>query len=185
MNKLILLLFALLCFSACKSTKNAVKKKSASISVKEDKNDKGAAFKIDTKEKKEVSDSELKANTIIDTALSFSGTPYKYGGTTAKGMDCSGLIYTAFRTHDISLQRTSYMMAEQGKKVELKEVKKGDLLFFNTNKNRKRINHVGLVVSVDKNDIRFIHATTSRGVLISSLKEGYWNHAYVEARTIL
>lgn len=125
------------------------------------------------------------ANNIVSTALSYSGTRYKFGGTTRKGMDCSGLLYVAFKEHDIALQRTSYNMATQGEKIPLKVVQKGDLLFFKTTKKRKRINHVGLVVETDNDAIKFIHSTTSRGVIISSLNEGYWNYAFVEARRIL
>lgn len=125
------------------------------------------------------------ANAIINTALAFSGTRYKFGGTTKKGMDCSGLVFVAFNEYHISLPRVSYEMAEEGKNVRLKDVSKGDLLFFRTSKKSKKINHVGLVVSVDDDDIKFIHSTTSRGVIVSSLKEGYWNYAFVKANRIL
>ncbi|MBT8281658.1 MAG: C40 family peptidase [Muriicola sp.] len=122
---------------------------------------------------------------IINTAMTFTGVKYKYGGTTRKGMDCSGLLYVSFLEHDIYLPRVSYYMANEGKKLRLEEVSKGDLLFFTTSKRRKRINHVGLVVAVDGEDIRFIHSTTSRGVIVSSLKEGYWNYAFVKATRVL
>ena len=81
--------------------------------------------------------------------------------------------------------RTSYQMALEGQKIGVGNVEKGDLLFFKTSKTGKRINHVGLVVDVDGRDIKFIHATTSRGVLVSSLREGYWNSAFVKAMRIL
>lgn len=122
---------------------------------------------------------------IISTALSFNGTRYKYGGTTKRGMDCSGLIYISFQSADIPLQRTSAAMATQGDPITVGEVKKGDLLFFTTGGNKNRINHVGLVVDVNDDEIRFIHATTSRGVMVSSLREGYWNHAFHHARRIM
>lgn len=122
---------------------------------------------------------------ILRTALSYNGIPYRYGGTTRKGMDCSGLVFTTFQHHDIILNRSSATMATQGKEIPLKNVKKGDLLFFTTGSNRKRINHVGLVVETEHGDIQFIHATISRGVLISSLKEGYWQHAFHHARRVL
>ena len=122
---------------------------------------------------------------IIKTALSYSGTKYKYGGTTKKGMDCSGLIYTSFTSNDISLHRSSSMMATQGKKIRLNDVQKGDLLFFRTDNKRGKINHVGLIVDINGDDVKFIHSTTSRGVIVSSIKEGYWNHAFVEARRVL
>lgn len=126
-----------------------------------------------------------KVNSVIKTAMKYNGTPYRYGGTTKKGMDCSGLVYVSFKENGIPLERISSAMAKQGKKIKLKEVEKGDLLFFTTSKNRRRINHVGLVVSVRGNDIQFIHSTTSRGVLVSSLNEGYWNYAFNHARKVL
>jgi cell wall-associated NlpC family hydrolase len=127
----------------------------------------------------------LKAEQVINTALSYSGVRYKFGGTTTKGMDCSGLLYVSFSQHEIDLPRTSHLMADLGRKISVDEVEKGDLLFFKTSSRGKRINHVGLVVSVSEQDIKFIHATTSRGVIVSSLREGFWNYAFVKATRIL
>ncbi|MEM6684590.1 MAG: C40 family peptidase [Bacteroidota bacterium] len=126
-----------------------------------------------------------KASAIVKTAMTYKGTRYKYGGTTKKGMDCSGLMYTAFGAHKVSLPRVSYQQATQGKRIKLNTVQKGDLLFFQTNKNRKRINHVGLVVSHKSGIIKFIHSTSSKGVLVSSLDERYWKNAFTEARRVL
>jgi cell wall-associated NlpC family hydrolase len=126
-----------------------------------------------------------KADGIINTALTFSGVRYKFGGTTRNGMDCSGLLYVSFAEHDIKLPRTSIHMAEEGKKIRIKDVEKGDLLFFKTSKGSKRINHVGMVVKVENDEIKFIHSSTSRGVTVSSLREGFWNHAFVKATRIL
>ncbi|MCX2718076.1 C40 family peptidase [Lentiprolixibacter aurantiacus] len=127
----------------------------------------------------------LKAEQVINTALSYSGVKYKYGGTTTKGMDCSGLLFISFSKHEVDLPRTSHLMADLGRKIRIDEVEKGDLLFFKTNSRGKRINHVGLVVSVNEQEIKFIHATTSRGVIVSSLREGFWNYAFVKATRIL
>jgi cell wall-associated NlpC family hydrolase len=128
---------------------------------------------------------KTKADHIINTALTFSGVSYKYGGTTKKGMDCSGLLYVSFGEHDVRLPRTSIHMAEEGKKIKLNKVAKGDLLFFRTSRRAKRINHVGMVVEVTPNEIKFIHASTSRGVIVSSLRDGFWNSAFVKATRIL
>ncbi len=125
-----------------------------------------------------------KADAIIGTALLFSGVRYKLGGTTRSGMDCSGLLYTSFLEHNIPLPRASFEMAEEGKIIKVKDVTKGDLLFFKTSKG-KRINHVGLVVAVEGDDIKFIHSTSSRGVIVSSLREGFWNYAFVKATRVL
>ena len=118
---------------------------------------------------------------IIVHAKSFEGTRYKFGGTTKAGMDCSGLVYTSFKRENVILPRTSKTMATQGKPVSLKKVAVGDLLFFKTNKRKNVISHVGLVVET-KGAIKFIHASTSRGVIVSSLNETYWNN--VEDRVI-
>lgn len=125
------------------------------------------------------------ANAVVSTALNYTGVRYRFGGETKKGMDCSGLVYRALKEHDISFPRVSYRMAEEGKRIKIQKVQKGDLLFFDTQKRRRRINHVGLVVSVDADEIKFIHATSSRGVIVSSLREGYWNYAFVKATRIL
>ena len=117
--------------------------------------------------------------------MSFKGTRYKFGGTTRKGMDCSGLVYVSFQSENISLPRVSRDMATQGRRIKLSQVDKGDLVFFKTSKNRKTINHVGLVVDAGRGNIKFIHSTSSRGVIISSLDERYWNDAFVEVRRII
>lgn len=124
---------------------------------------------------------ETPVDAVVETALTFTGVRYKYGGTTRKGMDCSGLLYTSFLENDIALPRTSQMLSEEGEKIKVNKVQKGDLLFFKTRRGRNKINHVGLVVDVQDEEVKFIHSTTSRGVIVSSLREGYWNHAFVKA----
>ena len=121
---------------------------------------------------------------VSEKAKVFVGTRYKYGGTTKKGMDCSGLIYTSFLSEGIAIPRTSRDMSKLGTRLHLKEVEVGDLLFFETNKKKKVINHVGLVVETPSRDIFFIHSTSSRGVIISSLAENYWRENFVMARRV-
>lgn len=133
---------------------------------------------------KDEDENQLRYN-IINNARRFEGTPYKYGGTTSKGMDCSGLIYTAFLEENISIPRVSRSIAEEGKRIKTDEVIPGDLLFFITGRRSKQINHVGLVVDVLPGQILFIHSSTSQGVIVSSLNEGYWNNAFTEARRIM
>jgi cell wall-associated NlpC family hydrolase len=126
-----------------------------------------------------------KIDAIITTALTYSGVRYKYGGTTTNGIDCSGLLYVSFGAHDIALPRVSHQMADQGRRIRVSEVGKGDLLFFTTTRRGRKINHVGLVVAVEGDDIKFIHSTTSRGVIVSSLREGFWNYSFVKATRVL
>lgn len=125
-----------------------------------------------------------KIEAVIKTALTFAGVRYRYGGTTRKGMDCSGLLYTSFMEHNLPLPRTSKLMAQEGRKIGEGKIRKGDLLFFKTGRRNNKINHVGMVVDVNGKEIRFIHSTTSRGVIVSSLDEGYWNYAFVKATRI-
>ncbi len=126
-----------------------------------------------------------KITKIVKHARSYEGTRYKFGGTSKKGMDCSGLVYVSFKEEQIALPRVSREMATKGVRIKLSDTEKGDLLFFQTNKNRRVINHVGLVVESKKGGIQFIHATSSKGVIVSSLDEKYWKNAFVEVRRII
>lgn len=125
------------------------------------------------------------SNQIIKFAKTYRGTPYRFGGTTNKGMDCSGLVYTSFKSQNIYLPRVSRDMAREGQQINIQQTKPGDLLFFKTNRSRNSINHVGIVVDVNGDDIQFIHSSTTKGVIISSIKESYWQRAFTEARRIL
>jgi len=168
MRRIAITLLILVGFISCKSKKNVVTKKNTAKTTKT----------ITT------NNSKL-ATKIINNAKQFEGVKYKYGGTTSKGMDCSGLIYIAFKKENISIPRISRDMAIQGNWVDIKKVEKGDLLFFATKKNSRKINHVGLVVSSRVGRIEFIHSTTSKGVITSSLAERYWYYAFVQARRVL
>ena len=126
-----------------------------------------------------------KADKIVANAMQYKGVRYKFGGTTRRGMDCSGVVYLAYGSQNVQLPRVSRDMAKRGQKISLSKVKKGDLVFFRTSKSRRGINHVGIVVSNKKGLIRFIHATSSRGVIVSSISEKYWKKAFVKATTLL
>lgn len=168
MQKLALIICCLLLVTSCKS------KKTAATSSKK-------PGKTNTAH----SAPNPKADAIIDYAKTFDGVKYKYGGTTKKGMDCSGLVITAFQKEDIALPRTTSQLAVTGDWVDLKEVQKGDLLFFATKKNSRKVNHVGIVTLARPNYVEFIHSSTSRGVITSKLSEKYWYFAFVQARRIL
>ena len=166
MKKLLLIAVLSLFISSCGSSKRA-----SSATMKKT-------------EKVAKSSHNAKVNKIVSYAKTFRGTRYKFGGTTKKGMDCSGLIFIAFSKEEIALPRVSRDMAKTGKPISLSKSTKGDLVFFRTNKSKKAINHVGLVIESRKGEVLFIHSTTSRGVIISSM-EGYWENAFVEARRVM
>jgi len=126
--------------------------------------------------------SSEKINKVIETARSYIGTGYKYGGTTKAGMDCSGLVWVSYKAADIELPRTSAQLKETGKKVNIANIKPGDIVFFSARKNSKKITHVGIVTEVrDKNNVKFIHASTSRGVIEAGLFAKYWLEIFVKA----
>ena len=126
-----------------------------------------------------------KTEVVIAKARSYSGTPYKWGGTTSKGMDCSGLLLNSFSAIDYSIPRTSAEQKKIGSRVGKNEIKKGDLLFFATSKKKRKVTHVGLVTEVQGKKVTFIHASTSKGVTESSLGNAYWEKRFKQARRVL
>ena len=173
MKKIVLLLILCIGLNSCNSSKGIKTRKSKTSRVSTKNNTSPSP-----------STSETVVN-IIDYAKSFEGTRYKYGGSTKKGMDCSGLVVTAFNKENISLPRTTGALSTTGDWVDVKDVKEGDLLFFATNKNSRNVNHVGIVTASRPGYVEFIHSTTSRGVITSNLAERYWYLAYVQARRIM
>ncbi len=118
---------------------------------------------------------------VVKNALSYKGTRYKYGGSTRKGMDCSGLIHVSFKEAGKNVPRTSASLYDASRPINFKKVQQGDLLFFATGKNKRKVNHVGLVVKITPSEISFVHASSSRGVMVSTMNEGYWLNAYLSA----
>lgn len=129
-----------------------------------------------------------KSNTIdeiLNEAHTYIGTPYRYGGNSRRGIDCSAFVLSVFDSAaGINLPRVSAQQAKEGEKIEKSEIEKGDLLFFQTR--GKRISHVGIVQDITpEGEIKFIHASSSKGVTISSLNERYWNARYRFAKRVL
>ena len=95
------------------------------------------------------------------------------------------MVITVFDAQDVKLPRRSAEQATKGKKIDVSDAKPGDLLFFSTAKSGE-ISHVGIVREIkNKGEITFIHASTTKGVIISSLNEKYWNKAFLFARRVL
>jgi lipoprotein Spr len=126
------------------------------------------------------------AEQLVNNAMQFEGVRYRGGGTTTAGMDCSGMVTAAFRVFDLQLPRSSHEMAKEGVEIDLTEVKKGDLLFFKNNSRRNVINHVGLVTEVtEEGEVKFLHASSSSGVIVSSMNEAYHKRTFVQANRVI
>ena len=126
-----------------------------------------------------------KTEVVIAKARSYTGTPYKWGGTTNKGMDCSGLLLKSFGAIELNIPRTSAEQRKTGNRVNKNEIKKGDLVFFATSKKKRKVTHVGLVTNVQGGKVTFIHSSTSKGVTESSLQNAYWEKRFRQARRVL
>jgi cell wall-associated NlpC family hydrolase len=116
---------------------------------------------------------------VIERARSYLGVPHCMGGTTAKCMDCSGLVYRVFATHGITLPRSSEEQARYGRIIPEREMlMPGDLLFFvRTYSTSRLITHTGIYTG----DGKFIHTSSSMGVTITSLDDPWWKERYLFA----
>lgn len=128
---------------------------------------------------------EKTIDSILDEASTYLGTPYRYGGTTRSGIDCSAFVLSVFgAAAGVNLPRVAAAQSQEGDSVDKSDLKKGDLVFFSHG--RGRISHVGIVEEVDENgEVKFIHSATSRGVMVSSLNDKYWGPRYRFAKRIL
>jgi probable lipoprotein NlpC len=128
---------------------------------------------------------EKKTDMVITRARSYTGTPYKYGGTTVLGMDCSGLLMRSFEVIDVYIPRTAAQQSKLGKKVTIDELRPGDLVFFKTLKKQGKVTHAGLVTDNRKSgQIMFIHSSSSKGVIEVNLLSDYYRSVFVKARRL-
>ena len=122
---------------------------------------------------------------LLKDAEKYLGAPYKFGGSTSSGFDCSGFTVKVFQENELNLPRRSTDQAATGERIDIKNARPGDLLFFATS-GGDRVSHVGIVHDIGNDgEVKFIHASTSKGVIISSLNEKYWNKAYLHATRVL
>lgn len=118
---------------------------------------------------------------VIETARSYQGTPYKFGGTTRLGMDCSGLLQQSFAAIQVSIPRSSNEQAVWGQPIRPQELRPGDLVFFGASPGSSTITHVGLVTESSPESVQFIHSSSSLGVVENALETDYYLSRFIKA----
>ncbi|ARF15029.1 C40 family peptidase [Sporosarcina ureae] len=116
---------------------------------------------------------------LVNTAKNYMGTPYRLGGTTPTAFDCSGFTQYVFNKEGLSIPRTTGQQIGVGTSISKSNLEVGDLVFFNTS--GRGVSHVGIYIGSNN----FIHASVSKGVMVSSLDDPYyWKSRYIGARRV-
>lgn len=127
-----------------------------------------------------LSDSIMVIAQLNEQLGQWRGAPYRYGGMNRNGVDCSGFVYLTFRDRfALRLPRTTKAQTDIGTRIDKDELLPGDLVFFKTGGGEN-----GLHVGIYGTDSQFIHASTSQGVIRSSLNNVYWRKVFWQARRI-
>jgi len=146
------------------------------------------------------SQANKKKEMLHQAIQSYLGTPYQWGNSSQKGIDCSGFTQEVYKKSGITLPRTAREQYDTGKKVDKDDLEYGDLVFFNTKPliflsscffpcilfnmevpSVYGITHVGIYIEDDK----FVHSSASRGVIFENLNSSYWKKRFVGARRLL
>jgi cell wall-associated NlpC family hydrolase len=139
--------------------------------------------KVQTLEKKSTQQVQVSNNSIKETILNefyqWEGTPHKMGGNSKKGIDCSGFAHYMYRTlFNIKVPRSTKLFLKEGTRINKSQLKPGDMVIFSP---PTYPHHVGIYVG----DNKFIHASTTKGVMMSDLNNPYWLKYYLMSRRII
>ena len=138
--------------------------------------------RVKSADKEVVRSSKLRTD-MVQYAKKYVGVPYRYAGKTPRGFDCSGFTSYVYQKFDIALSAGSKQQARQGKKIAIRAVEPGDLLFFGKG---GKMTHVALVTRNTRAGIEVIHSTSSKGIMVQNVSESsYWRPRMLFARRIL
>ncbi|MFT6866739.1 MAG: putative lipoprotein NlpC [Cyclobacteriaceae bacterium] len=122
---------------------------------------------------------------VIAEARTYIGTPYVWGGNTKMGIDCSGLIYHCYKKIDVNLPRTAQDQSKIGSSKSWGSIRPGDIVYFKFKEKREKWYHSGLITSVNGDEIKFIHASSSKGVVESNLNIDYYKKKVKAFRRVI
>jgi hypothetical protein len=123
-----------------------------------------------------------KTDSLIQFAIHHQGIPYRRGGTSIRGFDCSGFTQHVFEEVGIQLHRSAARQFKQGIKVTPAQFREGDLVFFH---NGSRINHVGVLINVTSEENTFIHVSLSEGIRLDNLQNTYYKKRFAGAKRVM
>jgi probable lipoprotein NlpC len=142
-----------------------------------------AAQPAEAQRKKKKRQAQL--NTVVVTAKTYIGTPYRFGGNTKSGIDCSGLIHNSYAAAGIKIPRTAKEQSKYGKSKGWNEIRTGDVVTFKFKEKREKWWHSGIVTRVSGDQVKFVHASTSRGVVEDNLMSDYYKKNVKRIRRII
>ena len=164
MYKVITLIISLILLASCSSTKNVYHPELPSVVI--------AAQRV------ELNDT-AKVKHILNQQFSrWRNVKYRFGGLSSSGIDCSGFVYKTYREKlGIEVPRTTEYQSKVGKRINKSQLKSGDLVFFKTGIMTR---HVGMYID----NGNFLHVSSSKGVIISNMKNPYWLSVYWQSRRL-
>jgi len=135
-----------------------------------------------TPSRKSTSSVRVSTSKVVNDARTLVRKPYRYGGESPNGFDCSGFVKYVYAKHGVQLPRRSADQARYGKSVAIREARPGDLIFF---KSSGRVNHVGIVTATGGKFPSMIHSSSSKGVIEEDLDTSeYWRKRYAYIRRL-
>ena len=139
---------------------------------------------------KKLQTSSVDSLTHIESIVSFAtkhlNLPYRAGGSSKKGFDCSGFVRYCFNKWDVSLPHSSAAQAEKGQSVSIDDAKPGDLIFFKGHSAKAaRIGHVGIITEITPTYVRFIHSAWNGGIRYDLLNADYYKKRFVAIKRLI
>ena len=132
-----------------------------------------------------VNELELREQVVV-SAAKMLGTPYRRGGKSENGYDCSGFVQSVLSQNNIKVSRSSCTQVYDGVEVPLESVRPGDILIFSGSKKSKHPGHAALVHHVDENGtVYFIHSASGSGITIDNMNQDYYKKRFIKARDVI